>query len=231
MKQQFEQVYHDHYQRRVLYWQFQSSTYTVDWSYPSSSSSTITLLLTYEQMMVLHRFDQKDTLTLAQLVEETGLDLQTVKNVVTQLAEKTINILQVDDGVPDESVYVGSSSSLSSLSSSTLVRVASGPSSTSFKPETGSSILNLVPPLLLSLHQPSSQAIVEQDMTVMHQVKVDAAIVRIMKIAKFSTYEDLLANLMTMLDFVPEVCIIIIIIINDDDDDDDEIGILCQETY
>lgn len=228
MKQQFEQAYHHHYERRVLYWQFQSSTYTVDWSFPSSSSSSsssITLILTYEQMMVLHRFDHQDALTLAQLVEETGLDLSTVMNVVHQLTEKSIHILQVDDGVHGihgESMNDGPS--LPSLSSSTIIRVAEGPSSSST--ETSSSVLNLVPPLLLSLHQPSSQAVAEQDMTVMHQVKVDAAIVRIMKTAKFSTYEDLFANLMTMLDFVPEVGIMMIL-----NDDDDKIGILCQETH
>jgi hypothetical protein len=67
---------------------------------------------------------------------------------------------------------------------------------------TGPSV-NLVPPTLLTIHAPIAAPI--QDMTVTHRTKVDAAIVRIMKKHRIVRYSDLVAQLSTVLDFLPEV--------------------------
>ena len=47
------------------------------------------------------------------------------------------------------------------------------------------------------------QVIASQDMSAMHKTKVDAAIVRIIKNAKFMGFKDLVAKLNAFLNFIP----------------------------
>ena len=69
-------------------------------------------------------------------------------------------------------------------------------------PRFASTRVRLIPTAHMTVHV--QQAIPSQDMSAMHKTKVDAAIVRIIKTAKFMGFKDLVAKLNAFLDFIPE---------------------------
>ena len=64
---------------------------------------------------------------------------------------------------------------------------------------------SLVPRPSLQLREHTQKGKLGHDLTVMQQLRVDAAIVMVMKKSKFLAFEDLTKQLLTVLDFVPDV--------------------------
>ena len=116
-------------------------------------------------------------MTVGDLQTVTNLPLQTITTAVRQLAAG--GIFQI----PEE---------LDTSSSVTLIDEPSLPV-----------VVNLVPPVSFAVHTHTVTA--PQDMSIVHRLKIDAAIVRILKKEKFVKYEDLAGKLATLIDYVPEV--------------------------
>ena len=72
-------------------------------------------------------------------------------------------------------------------------------------PLSADSTHSLVPRPSLQLHDNAQKGKLSHDLTVTQQLRVDAAIVMVMKKSKFLAFDDLTKQLLTVLDFVPDV--------------------------
>ena len=116
-------------------------------------------------------------MTVGDLQTVTNMPIQTIKTAVKQLAAG--GIFQIPEELDDASVV-------------TLIESPSLPA-----------VVDLIPPVSFTIHTHTTAA--PQDMSIIHRLKIDAAIVRILKKEKFVKYEDLAGKLATIIDFVPDV--------------------------
>ena len=180
MKAQFEEVYYQRYSSRILQWVFEESRFTVSMTVPAG---TVDLRVNFDQLMVLNAFDTISDLSFTQLVDQTKLPVSHLITAIQQLcSEEAGGLLQILAGsIEDQSASIHFNDT----------------------PSLSTSTVDLVPKVSLTIHTPMAAPI--QDMTVIHRTKVDAAVVRIMKKRKVMSYSDLIAELSTVLDFLPEV--------------------------
>ena len=208
LREQFEKLYHAKYSSRVLQFLFERSEYTVEYAVPASTAPiaatgrtpisatgmtaaatgmtatatrTVLLTLNLPQYLILHAFSTVASFTAGDLQTLTNLPLAVVLETVRQLAQDTNGpLLRLTPGATDNALTV----------------------SLCDTPHFASAHVRLIPAAHMSVHV--QQTIPSQDMNAMHKTKVDAAIVRIIKNAKFMGFKDLVAKLNTFLDFIPE---------------------------
>ena len=228
LREQFEMLYHGKYSSRVLQFLFERSEYTLEYVLPAScltpasnanasnasnasnantfntsntsntsnttnASNTIntspttpettTILLTVNlpQYLLLHAFATVTSFTAGDLQTLTNLPLSVVLETARQLAQEASGpLLRLTPGATDNATSV----------------------SLCETPRFASTRVRLIPTAHMTVHV--QQAIPSQDMSAMHKTKVDAAIVRIIKTAKFMGFKDLVAKLNAFLDFIPE---------------------------
>ena len=211
LREQFEMLYHGKYSSRVLQFLFERSEYTLEYVLPvscltsasntsntsnantSNTSNTLnaspttpettTILLTVNlpQYLLLHAFATVTSFTAGDLQTLTNLPLSVVLETARQLAQEASGpLLRLTPGATDNATSV----------------------SLCETPRFASTRVRLIPTAHMTVHV--QQAIPSQDMSAMHKTKVDAAIVRIIKTAKFMGFKDLVAKLNAFLDFIPE---------------------------
>ena len=211
LREQFEMLYHGKYSSRVLQFLFERSEYTLEYVLPVScltsasntsntsnantfntsntlnasptTPETTTILLTVNlpQYLLLHAFATVASFTAGDLQTLTNLPLSVVLETVRQLAQEASGpLLRLTPGATDNATSV----------------------SLCETPRFASTRVRLIPTAHMTVHV--QQAIPSQDMSAMHKTKVDAAIVRIIKTAKFMGFKDLVAKLNAFLDFIPE---------------------------
>lgn len=221
LREQFEMLYHGKYSSRVLQFLFERSEYTLEYVLPASclasasnanasntfnantsntsntfnantsnttnaqptTPETTTILLTVNlpQYLLLHAFATVTSFTAGDLQTLTNLPLSVVLETARQLAQEASGpLLRLTPGATDNATSV----------------------SLCETPRFASTRVRLIPTAHMTVHV--QQAIPSQDMSAMHKTKVDAAIVRIIKTAKFMGFKDLVAKLNAFLDFIPE---------------------------
>ena len=220
LREQFEMLYHGKYSSRVLQFLFERSEYTLEYVLPVScltsasntsntsnantsntsntsnttnasntlnasptTPETTTILLTVNlpQYLLLHAFATVTSFTAGDLQTLTNLPLSVVLETARQLAQEASGpLLRLTPGATDNATSV----------------------SLCETPRFASTRVRLIPTAHMTVHV--QQAIPSQDMSAMHKTKVDAAIVRIIKTAKFMGFKDLVAKLNAFLDFIPE---------------------------
>ena len=221
LREQFEMLYHGTYSSRVLQFLFERSEYTLEYVLPASclasasnantsntfnantsntsntfnantsnttnaqptTPETTTILLTVNlpQYLLLHAFATVTSFTAGDLQTLTNLPLSVVLETARQLAQEASGpLLRLTPGATDNATSV----------------------SLCETPRFASTRVRLIPTAHMTVHV--QQAIPSQDMSAMHKTKVDAAIVRIIKTAKFMGFKDLVAKLNAFLDFIPE---------------------------
>ena len=163
-------------------------------------------------MRVLQAFDRQLKLSLRELVqavkEEEGIDEEEsgerkrgVMEVVKGLASENVGVLLVNDQPVAKSASHdnGNDNQELDISEQAIISVNNN------CPLSEDHRHSLVPRLSLLLQESVNKGKVGHDLTLSQQLCVDAAIVMVMKKSKFLAFEDLTKQLLTVLNFVPDV--------------------------
>lgn len=179
LKEEFAALYQKKYSSRLLQFLFEKSEYTLQYTLPDRRA--VDLVVSLPQYLVLNAFSTVDAFTAG--------DLQTLTNLPLPVVLETARCLAMPENGPLLALTPGATDN------ATTIALFESPSFDAPR-------VRLVPAPVLSVHTQAPMA--AQDMSQMHKTKVDAAIVRIIKNAKFIGFSALLGKLNTVLDFLPE---------------------------
>lgn len=179
LKEEFAALYQKKYSSRLLQFLFEKSEYTLQYTLPDRRA--VDLVVSLPQYLVLNAFSTVDAFTAG--------DLQTLTNLPLSVVLETARCLAKPENGPLLALTPGATDN------ATTIALFESPSFSAPR-------VRLVPAPVLSAHTQAPMA--AQDMSQMHKTRVDAAIVRIIKNAKFIGFSALLGKLNTVLDFLPE---------------------------
>ena len=166
LKEEFAALYQKKYSSRLLQFLFEKSEYTLQYTLPDRRA--VDLVVSLPQYLVLNAFSTVDAFTAG--------DLQTLTNLPLSVVLETARCLAKPENGPLLALTPGATDN------ATTIALFESPSFSAPR-------VRLVPAPVLSAHTQAPMA--AQDMSQMHKTRVDAAIVRIIKNAKFIGFSAL----------------------------------------